>query len=219
MVAIERVRRLQESNSMSDVIDFYYDYSSPYGYLGSERIAALAERHSKRVCWRPILLGAIMKITGQSPLVDVPMKGRYAFHDFQRTSREHQIAYHHPSVFPFPAVAASRATLWLRDHEDPERRALTSELVHALYRACYREDRAIGEADTVVDIAAGLGLPREELEAALGSDEIKSRLRSEVDAAIEAGVFGSPTVRVGDELFWGHDRLEQVDRWLDRGGW
>ena len=204
---------------MTAAIDFYYDYSSPYGYLASERIEPLAAKHGREIVWRPILLGAVFKVTGQRPLTEAPMKGDYARMDFRRSAREHAIPYEEPEPFPVGAVAASRATLWLRDHDDTAHRALTVPLAHALFRAYYTEGRNVGKGEVVLDVAAEAGVDRDELTAALGEQGVKDALRAEVDAAIERGVFGSPTFVVDGETFWGQDRLEALDRWLERGGW
>ena len=204
---------------MSEPIHFHFDYSSPYGYLASERIEALAKQHGREVQWHPILLGAVFKVTGLGPLLDVPMKGDYATMDFARAAREHGLTYVHPETFPFASVAACRATLWLRDNADASLSSRTSDLVHVLYRASFQHGRDIGNVDTVVELAGDLGIDRDALIAALGDADIKNRLRVEVESAIEQGVFGSPMLTVDGEQFWGHDRLEQLDRWLKRGGW
>ena len=204
---------------MATPIDFYFDYSSPYGYLASERIEALAERHGRAVVWRPILLGAVFKVTGQRPLTEAPMKGEYAVHDFRRSAREHGIAFEQPATFPIGAVAAKRATLWLREHDEEAMRTRTPALIHALYRAYYRDGLDISAPGTVLDVAASEGIDRDVLSAALAGQSLKDRLRAEVETAIERGVFGSPTTVVDGEMFWGHDRLDMLDRWLGGGGW
>lgn len=204
---------------MSDTIQFYYDYSSPYGYLASERIEAIAERHGRRVQWCPILLGAIFKVSGSGPLTEMPMKGEYALHDFARSAREHDLAYSHPEPFPIPTVAAARLTVWARDHEDQAVADKTAEIVHALFRALYVDKRSINDASTALEIVAGQGLDAAAAEAALADSRVKDRLRQDVEAAVARGIFGSPTIDIDGELFWGSDRLEQIDRWLERGGW
>jgi len=200
-------------------IDFWFDYSSPYGYLASARIETIAERHGRRVTWRPFLLGAVFKVTGSEPLVGLPMKGDYAWHDFHRSARQHGTRFERPETFPISSVAAARATLWLREHQDPAFAARTADLVHALYGAYYVDGVDIGAPAAVLDSIAGLGLPRENAEAALADPLIKERLKQEVDTALAREVFGSPMIVVDRERFWGHDRLEQVDRWLATGGW
>jgi len=205
--------------SMSDTVDFYFDYSSPYGYLASERIEALAKRHDRRVTWRPVLLGFIFKISKQAPLTEAPLKGEYAIMDFARSSREHSIAYQHPSKFPIGAVAASRATLWLRDHADAAINEKTADMVHAIYRAYFVEGEDITDLATLSRLASSLGLPGELMVAALSEQQVKDALKQAVDDAIKLGIFGSPIMVVDGEQFWGHDRLEQLERWLTSGGW
>ena len=200
---------------MTDAIDFYFDFSSPYGYLGAERIDAIAEEHGRAVTWRPFLLGAVFKAIGGSPLVDQPMKGPYSRHDMARSARLHGIAYNVPDPFPVNSIAACRAFYWLADSEP----AKAHDLALALYRGYFVDNRDLSRPETVVETAQGLGVDGEALVAALQDQAVKDRLRSENDAALERGVFGSPTVFVGDEMFWGHDRLDHFDRWLETGGW
>lgn len=204
---------------MKKTLDFYFDYSSPYGYLASERIEALAARHQHEVVWRPVLLGAIFKITGQSPLLDQPLKGDYSSKDIARTAREHKLDYHHPQPFPIAAIAASRATVWFRDNADSEIRANTGAFVHSLYRAYFTLGKNITEADIVAEAATPFGVASNTLLQAISEQSAKDALRREVDEAVKAGVFGSPMMIVDGEAFWGDDRLDQMERWLERGGW
>ena len=204
---------------MSDNIDFYFDYSSPYGYLASERIEALAKRHNRCVVWHPILLGFIFKISKQAPLTEAPLKGEYSIMDFARSSREHSIAYQHPQQFPIGAVAASRATLWVRNHSDSAISEKTGDMVHAIYQAYFVDGKDITDIKTLSALASSLGLDGDSMVVALSEQSVKDALKDEVGAAIESGIFGSPTMVVDGEQFWGHDRLEQLERWLTSGGW
>ncbi|GAB4224430.1 MAG: 2-hydroxychromene-2-carboxylate isomerase [Kiloniellaceae bacterium] len=200
---------------MSAPLDFYFDFSSPYGYLAAEQIEALAARHGREVAWRPILLGAVFPQTGGQPLLDIPLKGDYARRDIARSARLLGIPFKLPEKFPFMSVAACRAFYWLQDR-DP---AGAVALAKALYRAAFAEGRPIDAAEGVVKVAAAAGVDAEALAAALADPAVKQRLREEVERAISEGVFGSPLFVVDGEPFWGHDRLEQVDLWLQRGGW
>lgn len=204
---------------MSSAIDFYFDFSSPYGYLASERIEAIAERCGRHVVWHPILLGAVFRVTGQAPLTDAPLKGDYSVRDFARSAREHQLPYEHPQKFPIGSVAASRAVLWLRNHEDAQAQALTGSLIHALYRAYFTLGLNITDLEVIANVAETLGLDSQAMLQALPSPPVKDTLRAEVEQAIALGVFGSPMMIVDEEPFWGHDRLEQMERWIKAGGW
>ena len=204
---------------MTRSIDFYFDFSSPYGYLASRKIEALAEKHNRSVNWQPILLGAIFKITKQAPLTTYPLKGDYALMDFARAARETDIPYRHPTEFPIGTVAASRAVYWLAEHDDPSIAALATPFIHAIFTAYYCDDRDISQLPVVLEIASSAGINSNTLKTALSEQTVKDRLRVAVDAALERKVFGSPTLFVDDQQFWGSDRLEQLDRWLTRGGW
>ena len=204
---------------MAKAIDFYFDFSSPYGFLASEQIEALAARHDRTVNWHPILLGAVFKVTGQAPLVMAPVKGDYATMDFARSAREHKIDFKMPDTFPIGSVAASRASWWLLNHEDPTIQAKSADFIHACYRAYFSEGRDITNVDVLSGIATSMGIDATAMTTACGEQSVKDLLRNQVNAAIERGVFGSPIIIVDDEMFWGHDRLEQVERWMSTGGW
>ncbi|MEE9319596.1 MAG: 2-hydroxychromene-2-carboxylate isomerase [Granulosicoccus sp.] len=211
--------KIWQTITMTPSIDFYFDFSSPYGYLASKKIEALAEKHNRLVNWHPILLGAIFKITKQAPLTTYPLKGDYALMDFARTARETGLPYRHPTEFPIGAVAASRASYWLTEHEDPSIATRAVPFIHAIFAAYYCDDRNISLPAVVLEVAASVGIDPNTLEISLSKQEIKDRLRSAVEAALERKVFGSPTLFVDDQQFWGNDRMEQLDRWLTRGGW
>lgn len=196
-------------------IDFYFEFSSPYGYIASNLVDDLEKRTGRAVTWRPMLLGPVFKITGQPPLVEIPIKGEYAKRDFPRTARLHEVAYNHPAKFPIGTVAALRAFYWQSDRDPMQARALAK----ALYRAYFVEGVDISAPATVVDIAASAGVDRAALTAALEDPAIKERAKREVDAAVAAGVFGSPFFIVDGEPFWGNDRLGEVREWLQTGGW
>lgn len=196
-------------------IDFYFDFSSPYGYLASTRIDAIAAKHNRHVVWHPILLGAVFKVSGGAPLTTIPLKGEYSVRDMARCARLLDIAFKLPSKFPIPTQHAARLTLWLgRTDEDGAKR-----LAAALYRAYFADDRDISNPDVCADVAAQCGLDRAAAVAGMNDTAVKDALKAEVDRAIEAKVFGSPYFIVDGEPFWGADRLDQVERWLATGGW
>ena len=200
---------------MANSIDFYFDFSSPYGYFASAKIDDLAAKHGRDVTWRPILLGAVFKITGGQPLPTIPLKGSYSAHDLQRSARLFKMSFKMPTKFPIGSTAPARAFYWLNDR-DP---AAARKLALALFHAYFAEDRDISNPEVTGNVAAKLGVDKVELAQALNEPAVKERLRSEVAAAIERGVFGSPYFIIDGEPFWGSDRLEQVDRWLESGGW
>ncbi|MDB5393406.1 MAG: 2-hydroxychromene-2-carboxylate isomerase [Rhodospirillales bacterium] len=199
---------------MPQAIEFFFDFSSPYGYIASRLIDDLAARHGREVIWKPILLGAIFKLTGMAPLTTIPLKGNYVQRDFPRTARFHGIPFAMPTPFPFSGVQANRAFYWL-DSTDP---AAAHGLAHALYDAAF-SGHDISRAEAVVEIAAIRGIDRAAVSAGMASPEAKDRTRTENDAAAARNVFGSPYIIVDGEPFWGSDRLDHIEKWLETGGW
>ena len=200
---------------MSDPIEFYFDFSSPYGYLASERIDAIAARHDRDVTWRPYLMGVAMKVSGSSPVVNRPMLGEYSRRDMQRSARRLQVPFRFPEPFPIATIAACRAVYWM-ERADADG---AKPLAEALYRAYFVDGRNISEPGVVADVAVESGADRDLLLAGIQEPAIKDRLKEVTNDAVERGIFGSPFFMVGDEPFWGHDRMDEVDRWLETGGW
>jgi 2-hydroxychromene-2-carboxylate isomerase len=196
-------------------IDFYFEFSSPYGYIASERIADLAARHGRTVDWHPFLLGIVFKKEGTQSLVSYPMKGPYSKRDIERSAAYHDIPFQWPPVFPVYTVNAARAALWAR-RETPDRAVA---LIQAIYRKAFAAGEDIGHVGSVLDAAENVGLDREAVEAAVKSPDMKALLKDETQAAIDRGVFGSPFCFIDGEPFWGADRFEMMDAWLTRGGW
>jgi len=200
---------------MKAPIDFYFDFSSPYGYVASEKIEGLAGRHGRGVVWHPMLLGVVFKQTGAMPLTQVPLKGDYSRRDMARTARFHGVGFRLPSTFPIATQAPARIVLWARDRDA----ALVPKIIHALYRAFFVDDVDISSADAAAAVAASCGADGASARAAVDDSSMKEALKRENEQAMSRGVFGSPFIIVDDEPFWGVDHLEQVDRWLATGGW
>jgi 2-hydroxychromene-2-carboxylate isomerase len=200
---------------MAAPIEFWFDFSSPYGYLASRRIEALAAKFDRGVDWHPMLLGALFQHVGTAPLIDYPLKGDYSRHDILRSARFHGInEFRMPSRFPIPTQAAARIVLW-KKATDP---ALAVRAAQALFRAYWVDDVDISSPDAAVAAAASAGVDAAAARAAIDDPAVKSALKSEVEQALARGVFGSPFVFVDGEPFWGLDRFDQIERWLSTGG-
>jgi 2-hydroxychromene-2-carboxylate isomerase len=199
---------------MAAAIDFYFDFSSPYGYFAAQKIEALAARHGRTVNWHPILLGVVFKATGAAPLPLVPLKGEYAYRDFERSARFHGIEYRRPSRFPMATQAAARAMLWIADQHGAARAV---EFAKSVYRAYFVDDANISEPAVLAEIAGRLGFDGAALAEAINSPAVKERLKAEVDEAMARKVFGSPFMIVDGEPFWGFDRFEQLEAFLRDG--
>ncbi len=200
---------------MSPPIEFYFDFSSPYSYLASERIEAIATRHGRELKWKPILLGAVFKTTGGAPLTDgFGPKASYSVRDFARSARFAGVPFALPRPFPIATVTAARALIGVQNAV-PQR---APAFLHALFRAYFADGRNISDPAVVGAVAGECGLDGGEVLAAAQDPLVKDELKAQVDAAIVRGVFGAPFIFVGDEAFWGNDRLDQLDRWLATDG-
>lgn len=200
---------------MAEPIQFYYDFASPYGYLAATQISSLAARHGRTVQWKPMLLGVAFKATGGAPLPSVPLKGEYSQRDMLRTARLMGVPLRIPSRFPIASQSPARVVYWL----ESQGAARQEEATLALYRAYMVEDQDISSPEVTADVATRFGLDRQQVLDLIADPAMKDKLRQETEAAIQRGVFGSPFVFVDGEPFWGCDRLAQVERWLQTGGW
>ena len=155
---------------MAAPIDFYFDFSSPYGYLAAQKIEALAAKHGRDVDWHPVLLGVIFKETGAAPLTMVPLKGDYSRRDFERSARFHGIAgFRMPPKFPIASQAPARIVLWLKAR-DP---AQAARVAKALYRAFFTEGVDISSPELAASVAGREGVDATAARAAIDDPAIK----------------------------------------------
>lgn len=193
-------------------LEFFFDYSSPFGYLASTQVQRVAREHGAELEWKPFLLGALFGEIGTPmvPMADMPeVKRRYVLTDMQRWADHWGVPLRFPSGFPLRTVKPLRMTLLAKGEQRPA-------LVHRLMRLCWVDD---GDADDDAQLRAccrEVGAD-EGLVEATRSPEAKDALRQVTDEAVARGVPGVPTFFVGDLMFWGQDRLGFVERALD--GW
>lgn len=198
-----------------DPIEFWFDFSSPYAYFAAHQIAPLAARHGRTVRWRPFLLGALLKLTGMVPLTEQPLRSDYARHDWDRLARLLDRPFRMPERFPIPSVAPARAVHAVEALAP----AAVPAFVLALFDAFFEEGIDITDPAHIASVGATIGLDGDWLAGSVREPRWKDALRDSTDEAIAKGIFGAPFVRVGDEGFWGSDRLWMVERWLETGGW
>ena len=188
---------------------FWYDFASPYSYLSAMRIEGLTSAAGVETEWHPFLLGPIFKSQGwdTSPFNIYEAKGRYMWRDIERLSGKYGIKFLKPSVFPRNGVLASRVALASESHEW---RSRFSKLV---FIANFAEDRDISNEAVIASILESLGEEPERIIQSALSVENKGELRRATEGATSIGIFGAPSFIVGDEIFWGNDRLEDALDW------
>ncbi|QYJ17263.1 2-hydroxychromene-2-carboxylate isomerase [Rubrobacter xylanophilus DSM 9941] len=196
-------------------VEFYFDLVSPYSYLALERVYGICAKRGAKLVLRPVLLGAVHKLSGNTAPVDVPAKRRYQLRDIHRWAERYGVPLRFPDPFPFRTLTTMRAAVFL------EGRGSMESFVREAFRLYWAEGGApagFEEADErgpVAEAARRAGLdPGEVLEGA-SSPEARRALREATGAAVERGVFGTPAFFVGEELFWGNDRLCFVEAALE----
>ena len=193
--------------SPARTLEVYWDFSSPFAYFGAAQVEALARRTGAKVVWRPILLGGLFRGIGTP---DVPLatfseaKQRYILKDLHRWSAYWKMPFRFPSRFPTNSLKALRLYLAIADEN------VRARYREATFRAYWADDRDITDDAVLAECIGDEALAREAL-ARANSDEVKGALRSSTEQAAANGVFGVPTFVVGDELFWGQDRLDLVE--------
>ncbi len=193
---------------MQATIDFYFDFSSSYSYVALPRLARLADDHSCQVDWKPIALGVIFKAMNHAPPAADSTKGRYVWRDVERSAALAGLSFKWPQPFPFNSMTAARV-FWYIAEGDMDR---AIDWARAVFHASFGEGRDCSDPDVLTGVATDLGLDGQELLEATRNDAVKEKLKHVTGEAMKRGVFGAPTFFVGDEMFWGSDRIEQLER-------
>jgi 2-hydroxychromene-2-carboxylate isomerase len=195
-------------------IAFWFEFASTYSYPAAMRIERLCRAAGVPLQWRPFLLGPIFAAQGwrDSPFNIYPVKGRYMWRDLERLCTALDLPLRRPSVFPRNGLLAARVACLVA--EQP----WAAEFVRAVYRANFADDRDIADPAVIAALLAAVGQPAESVLAAAATPENKDRLRAQTEEAVRRGIFGAPSLTVGDELFWGNDRIEAAIAWAARGG-
>ncbi|HWE30973.1 MAG TPA: 2-hydroxychromene-2-carboxylate isomerase [Polyangia bacterium] len=193
---------------MSNKVELFFDLSSPYSYLAATQMQPLAARTGAEVVWRPMVLGAVFKAVGNDMPARVPPKGRWMGNDLARWAELYGVPWRMSSHFPANTIKAMRLVLV----DD----AKAADVALAGLRAMWAEDRDVTAEAELRRIAEEGGLDPATALQAIEAPAIKDRLRANTDEAVARGAFGAPTMFVGDELFWGNDRLHFVEAALRR---
>lgn len=191
-------------------VEFFYDLGSPYSYLAATQVAGLAARTGAEVVWRPMLLGGVFQSTGNVMPGANPYKARYMLKDLGRWAALYGVPLRMPSRFPMNTIKAMRLCLQAQAYGRQEALALR------LYEDYWARDADLNDEATLRAALVAVGLPADELLAGCAKQEVKDGLRLQTEEAVRRGAFGAPAFFVGDDLFWGNDRLHFVEAALLR---
>ena len=194
------------------VVEFWFEFASTYSYLSVMRIERAAAATGVDIEWKPFLLGPVFLALGwnDSPFNIYPPKGRYMWRDLERLAEKEGLPFRRPSRFPRNGLLAARVALVGVEE------GWVAPFARAVMTANFAEDREIGEEAVIGEILGTLGLPAAEVITRAQADANKLALRCQTERAAELGLFGAPSFRVGEELFWGNDRLEDALAWARR---
>tara|TARA_R110000868_G_scaffold198577_3_gene445118 strand:+ start:2713 stop:3300 length:588 start_codon:yes stop_codon:yes gene_type:complete len=193
-------------------VEFFYEFASTYSYPAAMRVGRLAEAAGVDVLWRPFLLGPIFGAQGwnDSPFNIYPVKGQYMWRDMARICKADGLILKEPVRFPQNGLKAARLALLGSDE------GWGASFTRAAYLANFAEQEDISDDRVLAAILKALSLDPAATIARANTPEHKARLKTQTEEAIARGVFGAPSFLVGDELFWGNDRLEDALDWAKR---
>ena len=193
---------------MPPTVELFYDIGSAYSYLAATQMDALAARTGAEIRWRPFLLGGVFKATGNDMPARIPHKARWMLGDLARWSARYGIPFNMPTRFPLVTITTQRALVAADRLFGMEAQ---KQLALALFRGFWAEDRDVSDRGVIGEIASGLGLDAAALTPAIDAQETKDALRAATDEAVARGAFGAPAMFLGEELFWGTDRLPLLE--------
>jgi len=189
---------------MARPIEFFYDYVSPYSYLGNTELERVAARTGAEIVYRPMFLGGVMQATGNRPPGTVVAKGAYMSRDLERWARRYGVPMSMNPTFPQNTLGAMRGALVALDL------GCFPAYHRAMFQAMWRDGVNLADEAAYRAVLEAAGVDAERLCTLRNDQAVKDRLKANTDEAIARGAFGAPSFFVGDELFFGNDRLDFV---------
>ena len=190
---------------MSKTIEFYFDVGSPASYLAWTQLDALAQRTGARIELKPMLLGGVFMATGNSSPATVPAKGNYSRIDMQRYANRYGVTLNQNPFFPINTLQLMRGAMAYQGTADFERYLTT------VFNAMWIDELDMGQPEVVGKVLAKGGFDPAEVMTKASDPAVKEQLKKATEEAVSRGVFGAPTFFVGDDMFFGQDRLEWVE--------
>jgi len=195
---------------MTKTVEFYFDLGSPATYLAHTQLAKICADTQSELIYIPMLLGGVFKATGNASPAMIPAKGRYMFQDLDRFAKRYGVQLRFNPHFPINTLILMRAVTGMQMCQ-PQRFA---EFVDCLFRALWVEGRNLNDPQTIAAVLTENGFDPQEIIALTNDESVKAALKENTEAAIKRGVFGAPSMFIGDQLFFGQDRLDFVEEAL-----
>ena len=191
------------------VVEFFFDYGSPFSYLADTQLQGIAARTHASIVHRPMLLGAVLKATGNSSPMTVPAKARHMGRELERWAKRYGVPF---QLNPFPFLGNTLRLM--RGAVASRTRGVFDRYHHAVFAASWADALNLGDDEVFRAVLRRAGVDADELFRSIDEQNTKDELRRATEVAVERGVFGAPTFFVGDEMFWGNDRLDWVEEAL-----
>jgi 2-hydroxychromene-2-carboxylate isomerase len=196
---------------MAKQLEFFFDFGSPYSYLAYKALPGIAAAHGAEIVWRPMLLGGVFKATGNHSPAETPAKGKWLQQDLQRWAERYGVTFNHNPYFPVNTLTLMRGAAGMQ-----MRGSDFNKYVDAIFDAMWGEPRNLGDPHELADVLSEAGFDADAFQALVNDLEVKEKLKKNTEEAVARGVFGAPTFFVGEEMYWGQDRLEFVAEALAR---
>lgn len=193
---------------MAENIEFYFDFGSPTSYLAHHRLKEVSAQYSVGIDYKPVLLGALFKATGNASPITVPAKGKYMFADLQRYAKMYGVQLEINPFFPINSITLMRGAVAALKLD------CFSRYVDTLFDAMWSKPVNLGDLEVLQQVLTDAGLDAESILTQTQNDSVKEELKQRTGEAIERGLFGCPTMFVDGEMFFGQDRIFFIEKIL-----
>lgn len=188
-------------------VEFFFDVGSPYSYLAYHQLPKIAQAKGAEIVWRPMLLGGVFQATGNSSPATIPAKGHYSNVDLDRWAKHFGVPIQQNPYFPINTLQLMRGAVGMQLRSDTE----FHHYLAAIFSAMFEHPRNLGDLQELAAVLEAAGISSALMLELVQDDRVKQTLRKTTEEAVARGVFGAPTFFVGDEMFWGQDRLHFVE--------
>ena len=190
---------------MTKNIEFYFDFGSPTAYLAFTQLQLIAERQKANLIYCPILLGGVFKATGNNPPASVPAKGKYMMVDLQRYADKYKVPYKRNPYFPINTLSLMRGAVSYQEEGD------FLKYVNVIFQNMWIDPKNLNDEEVLKKVLIDNNFDINDFMKRISDQNIKNKLISNTENAVKKGAFGAPTIFVGDEMFFGQDRMEFIE--------
>jgi len=190
-------------------IDFYFDFGSPTAYLAFTQLQLIEKRSGANLVFHPILLGGIFKATGNSPPAAIPAKGKYMMRDLQRYAEKYQVPYERNPFFPVNTLSLMRGAVSYQNNGDFEK------YVNVIFHNMWVEPKNLNDEDVLKKMLIENNFEYNDFLKRTSDQKTKDQLISNTEKVVQKGAFGAPTIFIGEEMFFGQDRMDFIEEYIN----